>query len=148
MYNNENNNDEPIGGNGLLAGIPLENTVMPPQNNNDNIMQQPINNGPMGFDNNLNNMGMDNQMPNNNLMGNNNMMNGNLMDNNGFGFNNQMPNNITINTNQNNVSPNVEQTVQRIKDSVNTLRNEGQRIEVEDFDFDDFYQIVIRVDKQ
>lgn len=167
MFNSDNDdNDEPIGGNGLLAGITMENTVMSPINNyqqpNDQIgldnnlygnnisNGQPFNNNLIQDNNIMNNSGLmnNNSMLNNNLMDNNNIMNNTMMDNNVQQFNNQMPNNISINDSPTNISLNVEQTVQKIKDSVNSLRNEGKKIEVEDFDFDDFYQIVIRVDKQ
>ena len=176
MFNNSDEaDDEPIGGTGLLAGIPMETPAQPAFNNfqqsneqtgfNNNLYNSNSNN--MSFDNNQmtdnnlmnnsdlmsNNNMMNNSMMEPNNMMNNNMMGNNLMDNNFMNtnempINNQMPNNITINNQHNNSSSNVEQTVERIKDSINTLRNEGKRIEVEDFDFDDFYQIVIRVDKQ
>ena len=40
------------------------------------------------------------------------------------------------------------ETIKKIKDSVATLKDQGSKIDIEEFDFDDFYQFVIRVNKQ
>ncbi len=51
-----------------------------------------------------------------------------------------------VNTPSGNSNP--DETIKKIKDSVSTLKDQGSKIDVEEFDFDDFYQFVIRVNKQ
>lgn len=41
-----------------------------------------------------------------------------------------------------------QETINKIKTSVTELKNQGNKIDIEEFDFDDFYQFVIRVNKQ
>ena len=37
--------------------------------------------------------------------------------------------------------------VSKFKDTVSNIKNSGKKVELEEFDFDDFYQLVIRIDK-
>ena len=41
----------------------------------------------------------------------------------------------------------ITNTVKTVKDTVENIKNTGKKVEMEEFDFEDFYQIVIRIDK-
>ena len=44
-------------------------------------------------------------------------------------------------------SDDIKSTVEKVKDTVQNIKNSGKNVEMEEFDFEDFYQIVIRIDK-
>ena len=41
----------------------------------------------------------------------------------------------------------INSTIKTVKDTVESIKNNGKKVELEEFDFEDFYQIVIRIDK-
>ena len=44
-------------------------------------------------------------------------------------------------------SDDIKSTVEKVKDTVQNIKDSGKNVEMEEFDFEDFYQIVIRIDK-
>ena len=46
-----------------------------------------------------------------------------------------------------NATDDITGTVKTVKDAVETIKTSGKKVEMEEFDFEDFYQIVIRIDK-
>ena len=56
----------------------------------------------------------------------------------------------SISPDQNEVKENasdINKTVKTVKDVIETIKTSGKKVEMEEFDFEDFYQIVIRIDK-
>lgn len=121
--------NEVIGGSGLLAGMNVNETSKVPS-------PEPIS---------INNPVTSNQIPDNNIGLENNLYK-----------NFDMPavpifepNNSHTTQNNSSVENNVESnnTVQEVKNAINTIKQKSNNIEVEEFDFEDFYQLVIRIDK-
>ena len=46
-----------------------------------------------------------------------------------------------------NTNNDITGTLKTVKDAVETIKTSGKKVEMEEFDFEDFYQIVIRIDK-
>lgn len=63
-----------------------------------------------------------------------------------FGSIDIQPQKTEIN-NDNIHSNDIKSTVEKVKDTVQNIKNSGKNVEMEEFDFEDFYQIVIRIDK-
>ena len=121
--------NEVIGGSGLLAGMNVNETSKVPS-------PEPIS---------INNPVTSNQIPDNNIGLENNLYK-----------NFDMPavpifepNNSQTTQNNSQVVDNVQtnNTVQEVKNAINTIKQKSNNIEVEEFDFEDFYQLVIRIDK-
>lgn len=119
----ENNNDNNIiGGSGLLAGMTLEDSIKP----SVPITPEVQTNSNIGLENNLyknfESIPTQNNIPDISIP--------------------SVPNVGS--------SPSVDvtTTVNKIKEVINTVKSSGNKIDVEEFDFDDFYQFVIRIDKQ
>lgn len=121
--------NEVIGGSGLLAGMNVNETSKIPS-------PEPIS---------INNTVTSNQIPDNNIGLENNLYK-----------NFDMPavpifepNNSQTTQNNSQVVDNVQtnNTVQEVKNAINTIKQKSNNIEVEEFDFEDFYQLVIRIDK-
>ena len=122
--------NEVIGGSGLLAGMNVNATNKVPS-------PEPISIN--------NNSATNNQIPDNNIGLENNLYK-----------NFDMPavpifepDNSQTTQNNSSVVNNVESnnTVQEVKNAINTIKQKSNNIEVEEFDFEDFYQLVIRIDK-
>lgn len=128
---NSNSNmpkEEIIGGSGLLAGMSLEETVKQP-------MQETQQSNNIGFENNL--------YKNFSAMPVETKKNSDDVNNNQF-----FPNiNDIVSSQPSKEKKDVSLTVNKIKDTIENIKKSGSKIEVEEFDFEDFYQIVIRVDK-
>ena len=121
--------NEVIGGSGLLAGMNVNETSKVPS-------PEPIS---------INNPVTSNQIPDNNIGLENNLYK-----------NFDMPavpifepNNSQTTQNNSQVVDNVQtnNTVQEVKNAINTIKQKSNNIEVEEFDCEDFYQLVIRIDK-
>lgn len=128
---NSNSNmpkEEIIGGSGLLAGMSLEETVKQP-------MQETQQSNNIGFENNL--------YKNFSAMPVETKKNSDDVNNNQF-----FPNiNDIVSSQPSKEKKDVSLTVNKIKDTIENIKKSGSKIEVEEFNFEDFYQIVIRVDK-
>ena len=111
-----------IGGSGLLAGMNSSETIKQPD-------PVPIQNNNIGLDNNLY-QNFDTNIPNPDIQAVNSPING------------QMP--PTAPTTEEKSIPTI---VNEFKEVASNIRNTGKRLELEEFDFDDFYQLVIRIDK-
>lgn len=114
--------EEVIGGSGLLAGMTVDNSLVQPK---------------------IESLQVDTQK---------NDISGNLYQN--FNeqavdttsdFNKNLENNMNINKDLD--TQDVEMSIKSIKEAINNVKSTNKNIEMEEFDFDDFYQIVIRVDK-
>lgn len=109
-----------IGGSGLLAGMSSDDTIKQPTGNQ---VQNSI-----GLDNNLY-QNFDVNMSNNN-------------------FKDLSQQNMPINAGNNqNEEKTISSIVNEFKNVASDVKSSGKRVEMEEFDFDDFYQLVIRIDK-
>ena len=58
-----------------------------------------------------------------------------------------VPNNL-FNTNTSTSTENTTKTaVNKIKETIESIKTTGKKVEMEEYDFEDFYQIVLRIDK-
>jgi len=132
--------EEIIGGSGLLAGMTIENSNKPNNLENDisasKSLITPINNGVFGENNDkdrisseLNNISNKNEfiqldVPN---------INNSLLSN--------------INSDKQNSNQSISNMINTVKNTINNIKSSGQKVDVEEFDFDEFYQFVIRINK-
>ena len=111
-----------------MAGMSLEETVKQP-------MQETQQSNNIGFENNL--------YKNFSAMPVETKKNSDDVNNNQF-----FPNiNDIVSSQPSKEKKDVSLTVNKIKDTIENIKKSGSKIEVEEFNFEDFYQIVIRVDK-
>lgn len=62
---------------------------------------------------------------------------------------NILPNTISSTSNfENNRKKNIGETIEKVKNSIKEIEKEGIKVNMEEFDFDDFYQVVVRIDKE
>ncbi len=110
--------EEPIGGSGFLAGMNLESAIKPPKSSSSNI----------GLENNL-------------------YQNFNAVEKNNESTETLFPSFTGIENIQGKPRKDVTKVVSDIKSTIDNMKKSGSKIETEEFDFEDFYQIVIRIDK-
>lgn len=115
--------EEIIGGSGLLAGMTVDNSLL--KQKNEEVKQD---SGKDVFSNslyqNFNEQSIDTPVDNDFIE------------------------NIDINNNSNDDSNNSTSTIESVKQAIKNVKGNNKNIEMEEFDFDDFYQIVIRIDKK
>lgn len=116
--------------NGIIREKPLNNTMQSPNSILDFGGQKSKQN---------------NKIPSNNLMNSNTGLNHELQNKNSLGFAL-----MSENDNRNNQGPrgvNVQQMVSRIRSLLKELERSGAKIDTDEMDFENQYQIVIRIDK-
>lgn len=124
---NNSVNEEVIGGSGLLAGMTVDKSLIQPINNVQNEESNP-NNLMNNLYQNFNTGSVDNSS--------------NVVDNAVNSLN------LSSGINNDSNSKDAESVINNVKNAINTVKNNDNKIEMEEFDFDDFYQIVIRIDKK
>jgi len=124
---NNSVNEEVIGGSGLLAGMTVDKSLIQPINNVQNQESNP-NNLMNNLYQNFNTGSVDNSS--------------NVVDNAVNSLN------LSSGINNDSNSKDAESVINNVKNAINTVKNNDNKIEMEEFDFDDFYQIVIRIDKK
>ena len=132
-----------IGGSGMLAGMTPNETVVPqdkepqvPETGNNLFGISSINGTASNTD----------QLPQIDNSGNSDIQNDNNQNITVPGLDSQ---NVVVqpNANGNNSVKDIPTIVSEFNDIVNNVKSSGKRVEMEEFDFDDFYQLVIRIDK-
>lgn len=110
--------EEPIGGSGLLAGMNLESSMKPQKSSSSAI----------GLENNL-------------------YQNFNTVEKTNESTETLFPSFTGVENIQGKPKKDVTKVVSDIKSTIDNMKKSGNKIETEEFDFEDFYQIVIRIDK-
>ena len=136
---NEEKPAQEIIGNGLLAGMTIAETKQSQSLfGKENLMQSSTN----LFDSNI---GINGSFEMKDDKKEENINNENSL------FNNNPFEAVKIETvqvqNEEKTNIDINSTIKTVKDTVESIKNNGKKVELEEFDFEDFYQIVIRIDK-
>ena len=116
------NKEEVIGGSGLLAGMSVDTSLVQPKKE-DSVSGQSKPDISASLYENFNERTKDNSPAIN------------------------VKNEFDLKLEKNALSADSSSSIESVKEAVNNIKSNNKNIEVEEFDFDDFYQIVIRVDK-
>ena len=115
--------EEVIGGSGLLAGMTVDSSLLKP--NTEELKQD-----------------SEKDIFSNNLYQN---FNEQSID---TPVDNDFIEDININNDSKDNSKNPTSTIESVKQAIKKVKDNNKNMEMEEFDFDDFYQIVIRIDKK
>ena len=130
----EQNKIEIMGGNSLLSGMTIGDTKQSPVSSIPDIKSSDLFGStlePLKTEEVINSSTMNTEINNNNTLFGNSMI-------------------LEKKEEQKNFSDGVADlngTVKTVKDVVENIKTSGKKVEMEEFDFEDFYQIVIRIDK-
>ncbi|MDD6878818.1 MAG: ParB/RepB/Spo0J family partition protein [bacterium] len=135
QQSNKINEEEIIGGSGLLAGMTVGETILQPKSES----------------NSQNNINLENNLYKNFDLPSVPVQESDTIEELDQNSSNISPLFNSINQKdidqRNNSNNDTKNTVNEIKSSIDKLKQSGKKIDVEEFDFDDFYQIVVRIDK-